>query len=300
MPLFKNIVVYRIGKGWRPPELDVLDSELKRLTFQPCSATQQQSTGWIPPRQEFGAMVESISGQWILRHAIERKAVPVQPVLAELAKRCEAIENDRGRKPGKMERRELKDEITLEFLPRVFAKKASQNVWLDIKNRILVVEATSYKQGEAVVRSLVDVMAELHCPLAIAPLATAHSPNVEMGNWLRRKDVPSVFSVDRDLELKQVGDKQKVRYANHDLGLAEVREHIESGKLPTYLAMTFNNRVSFVLSETLALKRIDFIDVEMTPKGEDGFDTDVAIETAELTSLIPQLIEAIGGELELK
>ena len=69
--------------------------------------------------------------------------------------------------------------------------------------------------------------------------------------------------------------------------------------------MTWQDRVSFVLDSSLCLKRIELLDVvlETAEAGsgsgdaeDDGFDADVAIITAELGRLIPDLIEALGGE----
>ena len=117
-----------------------------------------------------------------------------------------------------------------------------------------------------------------------------------------RKEAPSGFSIDRECELKQPdSEKATVRYARHTLDIDEVAEHIKAGKLPTQLAMTWASRVSFVLTESLALKKIKLLDVVMesvshkAEGGEKDFDSDVAIATGELGQLIPQLIDALGG-----
>ena len=52
MPLFKNLIAYRIAPEWTPPALDVIEAEMQRLAFQPCGATQELSVGWLPPRGE--------------------------------------------------------------------------------------------------------------------------------------------------------------------------------------------------------------------------------------------------------
>ena len=95
-----------------------------------------------------------------------------------------------------------------------------------------------------------------------------------------------------------------MRYARHTLDIAEVGEHIRQGKLPTQLALTWDGRVSFVLTEQLALKKIKLLDVVLegpsnAGKADDGFDTDVAITTGELGRLIPDLVDALGGPLKL-
>jgi len=299
MPLFKNIVVYRIGPDWTPPAFERVEAELQRLAFQPCEPTQERSAGWVPPRgTDHGAMVESVAGQWILKLAVERKNVPGGAVRAELEARCKAIEAERGRKPGRKEKSGIKDEIVLSFLPRAFSKRSTHVLWLDLQQRALVIAAGSMKAAEPLVKHLVDVMADLGHPMSLAPISTSLAPATAMAEWLTSKQPPQGFSIDRDLELKKAGEeKSVVRYARHTLELDEIGQHIQEGKLPAQLALTWNDKVSFVLTEQLAIRKIDIRGIEDAPKGEDGFDADAAIATAELSGLLPQLIESLGGEL---
>lgn len=64
--------------------------------------------------------------------------------------------------------------------------------------------------------------------------------------------------------------------------------------------MTWTGRVSFVLTANMALKKIAFLEAPLLKKrGEDDpFDANGAIVTGELAQLIPDLIEAFGGERE--
>lgn len=298
MPLFKNIVVYRIGADWTAPAYELLEAELQRLAFVPCGPTQELSIGWQPPRgQDHGAMVEVVDGQWILKLAIERKAVPGGAVRAELEARCKAIEQASGRKPGRKEKNEIKQEIVQTFLPRAFSKRGAVTVWLDARSRLLVVAAGSLKAAEPALKALVDTLAEIRHPIALAPLNTAIAPATAMADWLTTRQPPEGFAIERDLELKKPGEeKSVVRYARHSLELDEIGQHIQEGKLPTQLALTWNDKVSFVLTEQLAIRKIDIRDVDEAPRGEDGFDADVAIATGELSLLLPDLLQALGGE----
>lgn len=299
MPLFKNIIVYRIGPDWTAPAFDLLEAELNRLAFTPCGPTQELSAGWVPARgKEHGPMLESVGGQWVIKLAVERKAVPGGAIRTELEARCKAIEAERGRKPGRKEKAEIKDEIVLGFLPRAFSKRAAHTVWLDPQQRLLVVGASSMKSAEPVLKHLADAMAEIRHVLPLSPIHTATAPATAMAEWLTAREAPAGFSIDRDLELKKPGEeKSVVRYARHTLELDEIAQHIQEGKLPTQLALTWNDKVSFVLTEQMAIRKIDIRDVEKAPKGEDGFDGDVAIATGELSQLLPDLIEVLGGEL---
>ena len=96
--------------------------------------------------------------------------------------------------------------------------------------------------------------------------------------------------------------KSTVRYSRHTLEIDEVAQHIESGKVPTQLAMTWNERVSFTLTDAAQIRKIKLLDVVLdgvqeSGKDDDGFDADAAIVTGELAGLIPDLLEALGGEL---
>jgi recombination associated protein RdgC len=107
---------------------------------------------------------------------------------------------------------------------------------------------------------------------------------------------------DRARVRAQVSDEQKsvVRYARHALDIDEVRAHLTSGKMPTRLALSWKERVAFTLTETLTLKKISFLDLafEGRPEvsGDESFDADLALATGELGTLIPALIEGLGGE----
>jgi len=64
--------------------------------------------------------------------------------------------------------------------------------------------------------------------------------------------------------------------------------------------MTWNSRVSFVLTDTLTLKKIKLLDVVLENSSpadgaDDSFDADIAIATGELQHLLPDLIDALGG-----
>jgi recombination associated protein RdgC len=67
--------------------------------------------------------------------------------------------------------------------------------------------------------------------------------------------------------------------------------------------MTWDDRVSFELTEGLQLRKIVFLEgtLDDAPASgkEDNFDADAAIATGELGQLVPELIEALGGEMKL-
>jgi len=93
-----------------------------------------------------------------------------------------------------------------------------------------------------------------------------------------------------------------VRYVRHPLESAEIREHIEAGKQVTKLAMTWNDRISFVLNENMQVKRLAFLDLlkeeseQQAETADEQFEADFAIMSGELARFLPDLVEALGGE----
>ncbi|MGJ7493306.1 recombination-associated protein RdgC [Variovorax sp. ZT4R33] len=296
MSVFKNVIVYRIEAGWSQSLTDA-EAGLDKFRFVPCSPSQEKSTGWSEPRgQDHGPLVESVGGQWVLEFMIEAKTLPGSVVRRKVDERCAQIETTTGRKPGKKEKKELKEEITHELLPMAFTRHARVAVWIDPQARRLVVNASNAARADEVVTSLVKSLDGF----AVTQINTQIEPATAMSGWLSSQEPPAGFTIDRECELKATDEsKAVVRYAKHPLDIEEVKQHIAAGKRPTRLAMTWEDRVSFELSEAMQLRKIVFLegtDGAQDGKKEDNFDADVAIATGELGDLVPALLEALGGE----
>lgn len=301
--MFKNAMVYRLGEAWRP-SLDDVEAGLAAARFMPCGATQDKSVGWIEPRgHAHGPLLESVGGQWVARLMIESKAVPGAVVRRRVDELCAEIEATTGRKPGKKERRNLQDDVLLELLPHAFAKQATVTLWLDMAHRCLVLDCASQNKADEVLSALLKALPGL----SVSLIQTTESAQSAMSRWLMaqdEQDLPPDFAIGRDGTLKAVGeDAASIRYSRHTLISEEIRKHITEGKLPTQLALTWDDRVSFMLTDTLQLKKIQFLDGLMDTtaqdKEEDRFDADVALSTGLLAPLLQSLIDALGGELAL-
>ncbi len=297
--MFKNALIYRITH-WDAPATTAIEDRLDSGRFSECGATQLESSGWVEPRGEkHGVLIENVGGQLILRLCVERKAVPGSVVKLALNQRLDKIEADTGRRPKGKQAKELKEEIVHDLLPRAFPKRSTTLVWIDPKARLLWVNAASLKKADGIVTQLVELLGG---GIALTLLQTQVSPATAMSQWLSTTEAPAGFSIDRECELKQPdSEKSTVKYSRHTLDIIEVAEHIQQGKLPTQLAMTWEGRVSFVLTESMTIKRIKLLDVVLEGsapgKADDGFDADVAISTGELGKLFPDLLAALGGEL---
>jgi len=299
--VFKNVMVYRMVSAWTMAQAQ-LEEALDKTRFEPCGASQEKSVGWVAPRgQAHGALVEVVDGQWLLKQAVESKAVPASVVKRKVQEQADQIEARTGRKLGKKEQRDLAEDIRHALLPMAFTKQSSTLVWIDPKAARLVLDAGSQAKADEAMTALVNAIDGL----AVQLIDTNTAPAAAMAEWLSTQEAPAGFSVDRECELKAADESRAVvRYTRHALDTDEVRQHIALGKMPTRLALTWNDRVSFVLTEALQLKKVALQDVvlESRPSAagdrkDDDFDTDVALATGELRQMLPALLEALGGEV---
>lgn len=306
--MFKSACFFRIADDFVLPDLAALERVLQKGRFVPCGPTQPESTGWVAPRgNKSKVLAETVGGHLILKLCTEKRAVPSSAVKAAVEEKVERYKQETGneRVPAKL-KKEFKEEVLLDLLPRAFTKRSTTLLWLDPKAKMLVVDAGSLAASDRIVSTLLAALLEVPGAGPALDLQLVHtqtSPAASMSHWLSTREAPWNFTVDRDCELKAPDEtKAAVRYARHTLDIDEVAQHIAAGKVPTQLALTWNERVSFVLGDAGQIRKLKMLDVVLKEaedakgKDDDNFDANAAILTGELSQLIPDLIEALGGE----
>lgn len=297
MTVFKNLTIFRVISGCSLG-LQALEAALAAMPFVPCTASQNKALGWVPPRgHAHGVLAESVNGQWMLRFMVETRQVPASLIQRRTEEACKQIEATSGRNPGKKERRDLKEEIKAALMPQAFPRQLATWVWLDPTNHRLVLDTSSMAVADDILTALVKLL----YGFVPEPLCTATSPTVAMATWLAEQDAPAGFALGKECELKSADESQaKVRYSNHPLMTEEVQAHLAQGKQPTCLALQWDGRVNFVLTDGLQLKKVAFEDSVLEQarahgQHADNFDGNVLMATAELGPLIGDLVMSLGG-----
>jgi recombination associated protein RdgC len=303
--MFKQLTAYRLGKNFTIPTAAAIEAALQPRRYLPIGLTQEKSVGFYPPRgNETDALVEVIDGHYIMRLYIETKSVPARTIREEVDTRCKDAENITGRKPGKKARREIADEVLRDLLPAAFPKLNTVTIWIDPERRVLALNTASQSKCDEVNSALINLLADLH----VSYIITVQNPQPAMASWLLAEspdDWPDNFNIERECVLKSNGeDGATVKFSKHHLATDEVKKHVLEGKLPQSLALSWDGKVSFVLAESMQLKKIQYLDGVMdeagTDKNEDRFDADVALSTGLLGPLLDDLIYALGGEMKLE
>lgn len=292
--MFKNANIYRIGA--LPAMADVEDAAAAN-TFAACFPTQQRSMGFVPARGiENGLFVELIAGAGILRVKTETRSVPAATLKKEVERRCAIVEDETGRKPGKKQRKEITENAEMDLLPQAFSKYGEVLIWIDAASKLLVLDTSNAALSDAILTLLVRTCEGW---MLSAPVTTMASGPV-MTAWLT-DGCPECeeFDLGRDATLKSQDEtKQQVVYTSSPLDTDEVKAYIRSGLAATKLGLTWKGRVSFRLTDSFGLRKIDPLDVTLDGGATghlDAFDADVTIMTGELRPLIADLTAAHGG-----
>jgi recombination associated protein RdgC len=294
--MFKNVRVCEIEGEWSAT-LQAAENEARQAAFTPCGATQAKSVGFSPARGiENGALIESVGGQWMVLVTIEQRVLPASVVKKKLKERVTEIKVLTGRIVGKKEKALIQEDIKRELLPKAFCKQQEVKAWIDPGKRLMYVDAGSKSKFDDVTTLLANSLKSF----MVVSYQTAVSPATAMKRWLLESEAPLDFVVDDECELKTV-DKARstVKYSRHNLDLEEIKQHLQTGKRPTKVAMTWSGRVSFVLTDDMQLKKIQFLDVVFGQKEVDAdpFDANAAIMTGELSKLFEGLVEGLGGSM---
>jgi recombination associated protein RdgC len=293
---FKNLQIYRLPAPWAyTPEQ--LEAALAPHAFTPASSNELLRQGWDRPRPN-GGLVHVVNKQMLIVLGTEKKLLP-NSVINQVAKaRAAEMEEAQGFAPGKKAMKELKERVADELLPRAFSIRSNVWTWIDPVNGWLVVDAASPAKADDVIKLLLKAVDRM----PLESLRVQRSPVGVMTEWLQSDEAPAGFTVDMDTELRATGEsKAAVRYVKHSLDPEEVRRHIANGKQCTRLAMTWDSKISFVLTESLAIKGVKPLDVlsekEASVRNDDErFDGDFMLMTGELAQLMADVVAALGGE----
>ncbi len=297
---FKNLLIYRFTKPFTLTPEDI-DEKLADKAFKPCGSQDLSSCGWVSPLGAQGSeLVHAANGRIMLCLQRQDKILPAAVVNEVLADKVAEIEERDGRKPGRKERTELKDEIVFELLPRAFSRSGRQFAYIDPKAGLLVVNSSSLKRAE----EMLSLLRESLGSLPLVPVKAKNQVQNTLTQWLNEGAAGAGFELGGECELRDASDESAVIRCKHqDLGSKEINSHLQAGMYATKLELSWVGGIEFILDEQLAVKRLRFSDLIMDKAGEvdadsaaEQFDVDFTIMAGEFEAFIPALLAALGGE----
>ena len=278
--MFRNLTLFASPKGWQP------DATLIRNNL---SAPNILGSGWTIVRDDEPYI--NVFGQIFMVLETQKKLLPMSVVNKEVKLKSDEFANKHGRSAlTKTIIRGIKESIYEEMYKKAFITSTFTKVWINPKDGILGIDSISDSRIDEVFKYLMAL------DFKGTRLKTEIIPSSFMVNLMLSEEGLTNFTADRSCELK--GDEgRSVKYKNEPLDTDDVRDHISQGKRPVNLAMTYNNKISFVLHDNLGIGKIGLIDIESqeAESKEEQFDNDFTLITSECTELIKALTVELGG-----
>lgn len=300
--MFKNVKFYRL-EG--PLNLDAatLEALLATRRFRPCGPLETVTIGWYPPTGDEGAaLVHGVNGCLLMSVRRQERLLPSTVIAEALDERIAEIEGAEVRSIGRAERRQLREDVLTEMLPRAFLRSRRIHTYLDTIAGWLVVDAGSDKAAEEVVSLLREMLGSLPAipPRSNRPVAQLFT------QWTEGSDLPEGFTLGQDCELRDPEDTQSVvRCRGQDLTGEEMQTHLRAGKQVVKLALEWDEHLSLLLHDDLSIKRLSLADalIEDALGGdlEDPaarLDAEFALIALELRALLQRMQEVFGLNAE--
>lgn len=320
---FKNFTPFKL-RADRPVTVEFLAEHLARRCFVPCSNSQLESSGFVPPLPVFGKAPEPADYVFevarpdgerfvLVTLRFESRLLPASVIKKAFVERCAELERTTGAPIKGRIKKDLKEEVIRALIPKAFTRQTDVRAVFAMKSGWLFVESSSPTKTDSFMTRLVGALelAPVRKPKPKCPLSSA------MQAWLISGEAPAGFTVDRECELKGE-NAATIRYTHLNLDNDEVRRHVREGKAPAQVALTYDDRLSFVITSKMVFKKIGLslagasqeardnmtpIDAENESQvreelNEDALSlgADVLIAATAFVRGVDALMDSLGGE----
>ena len=267
---FKNLYFFRfspkLAKSFAQIEQRLRDSPLK-----PVGPLELNSYGFVSP---FGRDENVLSHQlgsaiWLTLGSEER-LLPAVVVNDALSKKISEVEQKEARTLGSKARMRIKEDIIHQLLPKAFVRPARLNASLDLKHGFLAVDCSSSKNAERFASELRQALGSFPA----VPLNAQSSVRAVLTAWISGAALPTGLSLGEECELQDPAEQGAIiKCQRQELESAEIKKHLEAGKLVTRLALVFSDHISFVLGDDLIVRKLKFLDAAIADLEQQTTDS---------------------------
>ena len=229
----------------------------------------------------------------------EEKVLPASSIKDRVNDKVADILEREDRVLGRKAREAIRDEVLQDMLPKAFTQKQSLSGYIDTEAGWLVVDTVSARKAE----DFVALLRKSWGTFSVKPFATEVLPSALMTDWVKSGETPSLLNIEMDCELKsEEKDGSVIRCQRQAIDAPEIRQHLDAGKIVTKMALSFDDRLGFVLSEDWVIRKLKFLDLiqEESSQHDDEsdearLDADFALMTREINRMVNYLSPLFGG-----
>ena len=293
---FRNVRLYRIYSQW-PASEEALSRVLENAAFKPCGAFSERSGGFEPPVTGAGDLLSRrISGADLLQLRVQTRVLPPAAVQEALAVRIETFKQRMQTEPNRAEKRDLKDEVYAELLPRALLRSDRvQAIMLPQEGGVVIGSASAN-----VADYFMDALKRAMVTFQYAPVAFK-TPVQQLMKRLFMGSPSEHFRMARECRMRDPSDsRSSVNWLDFDLADSTIRRHVTDGLQVDRLGLIFDQVCGLVVDEDLVLRKVRLLgqdEMDQVPD-EDALakhDAEFVIMAGAFKSLVTGLSAELGG-----
>lgn len=233
---------------------------------------------------------------------LAKKRVPTSAIKEGVRRRCAEIEEQLGYNPGRKERAEIKEEVTLELLRGTPAALSRVECLYDPGTRILLIGTGSQVTADEVTALLIHTLEAVQTR-TLNVSDPARGLTTKLRAWSLDGYEPDIF---HPFTLGQVvvfaNEKQRISVRNRELDETyhAVDEALDKGFLVKELALQTDN-IAFRLTDKFHFKGIQLTDLaleseELFDDAIDAWQHETSVLFLEMRAVVDSLVKLLGRD----
>ncbi len=289
---FKQIQVFKLTNPIKYTALGIHE-RLLPLAFSDCAPSMAQSMGWVSPIDEPEApLSRGLNGCFMIKLQIEDKLLPASVINQSVKDKLKQIELSEGRKVGKKEKQNLKDETTHTLLLRAFSRYTTVFAYIDTRNQWLVLNSVSGSRTEQFLTMFKKSFGEIiESPEVVKPSSV-------VTRWLKDEQYPQIISIEKSCVLQDPNEQHRmIRATQQNLFSPSIQGLVKEGCLAIQIELCWQDRLRFSLSEDFSMRGMRVAEEDMLEMNDqletkqEKFDADLIMMSEMHAGLFKDLFE---------
>lgn len=279
------------------PPAEALRGHLANENFVDPLSTELSRGGFVPMEQ--GTYVTEFPGGYAFKFRFAQKVLPASVVKDELDARCAAVEADTGRKPGKKEKRQIKDEVIDDLAIQAFVRTTDVIAYFRSATNQLFVPTLSKVLGD-------KLMTKLVAAVETVKTETIHVSNVTQGltarltKWLDDEEVAfGEFEPVNEVDLEQGERSVKVKMTGLQQARSALSSSLDQGFSVSAIGLSLEGD-EFKLTHDFKLRAINLGDPDDVLEDAPTFKAQAAIEVDRIGQIVDELVAMFQPEEDVQ
>lgn len=286
--MIKSFTAFRFGDTTTRNLLRNISDKLTDATAVDPEKTMWAAAGFANVFNDYPTFTAA-DGTVVLNAQIRERLLPARVIKEAMSVKAHEYAHRQGYTPGRKQMAELKEEVTMALLPSSHIKPVDVPVM--ITREYLLIGATSARRIDTVLSLLMAIYPDETISLQSA----SHGYDVSawlMDLLLNESTESCDFMVGEEVVLK--GEQKSVaRFKAIPASVDAIKDRLAVGMRPVELAVNYDDRMVFKMTDQLLIKGVKFSDVIL----KDVESSDAAEEFEGTAALVSQEINAMLNNL---